>query len=203
MKLRKASIIRTVIVSAIALVALSVIGVEWMHYHNYGHLVSYGLHVDPLHRDAYIGIPGQTKMYYARLSNYSLWPVSLPACDYVTDDFGKGTEFPYAVQRWEASSNRWQTIVDMSAERFCQPYPLGMIETHLVTKKLWPGSSVEVMEGEATGAHDSFRKGDLARFVVFRKMDSTGDWHSAIPSEPFPIQDDVIRTGNESFRLKH
>lgn len=59
------------------------------------------------------------------------------------------------------------------------------------------------MEGEATGAHDSFRKDDLARFVVFRKLDKTGDWQSAIPSVAFPIEDDVIRDENDSFRVKH
>ena len=47
------------------------------------------------------------------------------------------------------------------------------------------------------------RKGDLARFVVFRKLDRTGDWKSAIPSVPFAMEDDVIREGNDSFRLKH
>jgi hypothetical protein len=203
MKLRKASIVRILIVTVVVLVCLLFVGFEWAHYHNYGHVVSYGVHVDPLNRDAYIGIPGQTKMYYARLSNYSFWPVSLPACDYVTDDFGKGTELPHAVQRWDPASNSWQTIVDMSGEGFCQPAPLSMIETHHVAKKIWPGSSIEVMEGEATGAREPFRKGDLARFVVFRELDKTGDWLSAIPSVPFLIEDDVIREESGPFRVKH
>ncbi len=201
MKLR--TFIRTLIVTCVGLVCLLVGGFEWKHHHDYGHFVSYGLHVDSLNRDSYIGIPGQTKMYWARLSNYSLFPVSLPACDYVTDAFDPGTEFPHALQRWGAASNSWQTIVDYSGEGFCQPAPLSTIETHAVVKRLWPGSSVEVMEGEATGAHDAFRKGDVARFVVFRKMDKSGEWLSAIPSVPFVIEDDVVRGEDESFRVKH
>src|SRR5688500_19003289 len=203
MNFRKASFVRPLILGSVVLACLFLVGFEWSHYHNYGHLVSYGLHVDPLNRDAYIGIPGQTKMYYARLSNYSFWPVNLPACDYVSDDFGKGTELPYAVQRWDRVSNSWQTTSDMSGDGFCQVTPLSKIAADLVSRRLWPGSSVEVMEGEATGADDSFRKGDVARFVVFRKLDRTGDWPSAIPSVPFAIEDDVIRDGNNSFRLKH
>ena len=201
MKIR--TFIRTLIISCVGLVCILVVGFEWAHYHTYGHLVSYGLHVDSLNRDAYIGIPGQTKMYSARLSNFTVWPVSLPACDYVSDDFGKGTEFPYAVQRWDPLSNSWQTVSDMSADGFCQMTPLSKIAAELVSRKLWPGSSVDVMEGEATGADDSFRKGDLARFVVFRKLDRSGDWQNAITSVPFAIEDDVIREGNTSFRLKH
>lgn len=182
MKLNQASLLRSLLLAVVAITCLAVIGVEWVHHHNYGHFVSYGLHVDVLNEDAYSGIPEQTKMYWARLSNYSLLPVSLPACDYVTDAFEHGTEFPYAVQRWDASAHSWQTIVDMSGEGYCRPAPLSMIETHLVSKRLLPGMSVDVLEGEATGAREPFRKGDLARFVVFRKLDKTGNWQSAIPS---------------------
>src|SRR5690349_17999628 len=142
-------------------------------------------------------------MYYAQLSNYSLWPVTLPACHYLTDAFEKGMEFPHAVQRWERSSKSWKTIVDMSGDGFCQPAPLSTIEDHLVNRRIWPFSRVEVMDGEATGAREPFRKGDLARFVVFRKLNKSGDWQSAVPSVPFQIVDDVLRDENSSFRVKH
>ncbi|MFL6229719.1 MAG: hypothetical protein ACJ741_13185, partial [Pyrinomonadaceae bacterium] len=62
MKLNKASLLRNFILAVVAILCLSVLGVEWMHHHNYGHIVSYGLHVDALNVDADIGIPGQTKM---------------------------------------------------------------------------------------------------------------------------------------------
>ena len=203
MKVKRASLIRNLVLALVAAVCLFLIGFEWTHYHNYGHLVSYGLHVDMLSENYNIGIPGQTKLYRAQLSNYSMLPVAFVACDYVTDAFGRGTQFPYAVQRWDVSSNSWQTVVDMSGEGYCRPAPLSMVETHLISRRLWPGMSVEVMEGEATGATEPFRKGDLARFVVFRKMDKRGDWQSAIASVSFPIEDDVIRNENDSFRVRH
>ena len=59
------------------------------------------------------------------------------------------------------------------------------------------------MSGEATGAREPFRKDDLARFVVFRKVVPRGDWQTAVPSVPFRIEDDVIRNENDSFRVQH
>jgi hypothetical protein len=202
MKLRKSYLILLVIIIA-GILCLFVIRFEWNHHRTYGHFVSYGLHVDPLNRDADIGIPGQTKMYWARLSNYSLRSVTLPACDFVTDTLSPGTEYPYAVQRFDTSSNTWNTVMDESGEWFCRPVPLSTVETHLVSKKLAPGGSVDVMEGEATGARDPFHQGDLARFVVFTKLDKSGDWTSAIPSVPFRIEDNVIRDEANPLRVKH
>ncbi len=204
MKLRRIHLVVPALLIA-AVVSLLFAGLELKHYRTYGHFVSYGLHIDPLNRDAYIGIPGQTKMYWARVSNYSLRPVTLPACNYLTDDLtaGWGTEYPYAVQRLDTSSNTWHTVADASGEGFCHPYPLGMVETHLVSKTLGPGASVDVMEGEATGARDPFRRGDLARFVVFTRLDKSGDWNSAIASVPFPIEDSVIRDETNPLRVKH
>ena len=200
MKLRKAHLILPVIL-VVVIVCLLVGRFEWNHYRTYGHFVSYGLHVDSVNRDAYIGIQGQTKMYSARLSNYSLRSVMLPACDYVTDGFSPGTEYPYAVQRFDTLSNTWQTVVDASGEGFCRP-TLGIGETNLVSHSLSPGSSVDIMEGEATGARDPFHQGDLARFVVFTKMGQSGDWKNAIPSAPFRIEDNVIRDEKNPSRVK-
>lgn len=203
MRKRKVAVLRIFVLAPVSILCLLLVGSEYAHYRNYGHLVYYGLHVDPLSREAYIGIPGQIRMYRARLSNYTLLPVNLPACDYVTDAFGRGTEFPYAVQRWDAPSNSWQTIVDMSGEGYCRPAPLSMIETRLVSRRLSLGESVDAMEGEATGAREPFRKGELARFVIFTRMDKTGDWRSAVASAPFYIEDDVVRDENDSFRVRH
>lgn len=204
MKLRKAHLILAVI-AIVLFVGVLIGGLQWNHYRTYGHFVSYGLHVDPVNQDAYIGIPGQTKMYAAKLSNYSFRSVTLPACDYMTDDLaaGWGTEYPYAVQRFDTSSNTWHTVADASGDWFCRPYPLGKVETHLVFKTLAPGASVEAMEGEATGARDPFRQGDLARFVVFTKLDKSGDWNTALASVPFRIEDNVIRDEANPSRVKH
>jgi hypothetical protein len=202
MKIKVACLAGKFVLSCLAIACLLLIGLEWQHHHEYGHLFSYGLHVDVLNDDFNIGIPGQTKMYWARLSNYSLLPVRLPACDFVSDTLTPGTEYAYAVQRYDEASKSWQTIADATEDGFCLPAPLSKGDTHVVYRYLLPGSSVKVMDGEATGAREPFRKGELARFVVFRRMAQSGDWPSAIPSEPFRIEDDVIRD-NGSFRVKH
>lgn len=170
---------------------------EFRHRSRFGHFVPYGLHVDVLSRDVSIGIPGQTKMYWAELSNFSILPVRLNGCDYVTDAFDKGTKYPYAVQRWDGTD--WQTVSEETEKYFCHPAPLSTINTDSIVRRLWPGMSVEVMEGEATGARDAFQKGDRARFVVLRKV---GDWRGAVASDAFIIEDDVPRDSGPS-RVKH
>lgn len=182
-----------------ALVCVLVFSVELVHRYNYGHFVSYGLHVDAMSEDGNIGIPGQTKLYWAELSNFSLLPVALTACDYTTDTLTPGTDYPYSVQRWDASSQIWQTISDMGGKDFCYPIPAGRGGTHVVSKRLWPGTPVRVMEWEATGAREPFQKGDFARFVVFRKIDEGA---VGIPSMPFQIEDQVERN-DVNFRIKH
>ena len=185
MPIIKVTVIHRLLFTVAALLCTLVIGLELAHRYNYGHFVSYGLHVDVLTKEENIGIPGQTKLYWAELSNYSFLPVVLTACDYTTDTLSPGSDYPYAVQRWIASSQTWQTIADMGRKDFCYPIPLGRGGTHIVSKRLWPGKSVRIMDWEATGAREHFQKGDLARFVVFRKVDESAAWKDAIPSRPF------------------
>lgn len=59
------------------------------------------------------------------------------------------------------------------------------------------------MGSEATGARVPFRKGDLARFVVFKTISKEADWETAIPSNPFYIEDDVKRDAHDFFRVAH
>ena len=177
--------------------------VEFEHRYNYGHFVSYGLHVDVVSRESWIGIPGQKNMYSAELTNFSFLPVTLDGCDYLTDAFGRGTMYPYAVQRWDNTSGGWQTIVEPPNEAgFCHPVPLSMVKTDRISKRLWPGMQVEVTEGEATGAREPFQKDDRARFVVFKRLSGTPDWRDGVASDAFVIEDDVPRSDTQ-FRVKH
>ena len=141
-------------------------------------------------------------MYWPRLSNYTLLPSKLAACNYVTDAMDPGTEYPYAVQMWNASTNNWDTITDVDWENYCHPYGLGMIQTELVSKRLWPGMSVDVMDGEATAARAPLQKGDKFRFVVFTSTDRNSAWKTSIASVPSVIQEQVIR-GDASFNIEH
>jgi hypothetical protein len=198
----KATIARKILVAFALLGCLLVVGVEWKHYHTYGHLVAYGLHVDVLNEDFNIAIPGQTKMYWAEIFNFSLVPVQLPACRPSGDTLDPPLEYPYAIQRFNETSRAWQTIVDGTDGGFCLP-PVRREMTGVVYTYLLPGSSVKVMSSEATGAREPFRKGDLARFVVFRKVSPNGEWETAITSVPFRIEDDVLREKDGSFRVQH
>jgi hypothetical protein len=202
MLIRKKVLTLIIALGTLTVVSASTAYFEFAHRYNFGHFVPYGLHVDVLSEEISIGIPGQKKLYRAELSNFTFWPVRLDACDYVTDALGHGTEYPYAVQRWDRASNEWQTIVDVNGEGFCKPMPLSRGETLLKRKLLWPGQEVEVMESEATGAREPFEKGDLARFIVFKTVANEPDWKNGIQSESFVIEDDVSRDGVQ-FRVKH
>ena len=185
----------------VVIAAVSITVVEWRHHRTYGHFVSYGLHVDALSEDFSIAIPGQKRLYWAVLSNYSLSTVRLPGCRIPSDVLYPPVEYPYAVQRFDEASNSWQTVMDETENGWCafrQTDAIGKAETYLS-----PGSSVEVMGSEATGAREPFRKGDLARFVVFRDVGARGDWKTAVASAPFRIEDDVVRDENNSFRVTH
>jgi hypothetical protein len=191
--INKRSFLRALLVTTLCAVVVAVSYFELSHRYKFGHFVPYGLHVDVLSEDVSIGIPGQTKMYRAELSNFSFLPVRLDACEYITDAFDHGIAYPYAVQRWDSASGKWQTIIQPKGDGFCRPYPTGMSETHRVSKTLSPGMSVEIMEGEATGALEPFQKNDRARFVVFKKLANEVDWRDAVPSREFIIEDDVVR----------
>jgi hypothetical protein len=197
------TILRVLILASVGTLCLVLAGSEWAHRRSAVRTHTPALRLEVVSYDVHIGIPGQTKMYQGRLSNQSALPIDLPACDYVTDAFGHGTELPYAVQRWDASSGSWRTVVDTSGEGYCQPYPLGKVETHRVTLRLKPSETIDATSEEATGAREPFRKGDKARFVVFTKMGDSGDWQTAVVSEPFLIEDDVIRDNGSSFRVQH
>lgn len=164
MNINKIALLRNICLKLIIIFCLLIICVETVHYRNYGHFASYDLHVDVLDVDAYIGIPGQIKMYHARISNFSFLPVNLSACNYTTDVLTPNTELLYAVQRWDTPSSNWQTIAGGEGD-FCNPSPW----SESTFKWLLPCMSVDVMGDEATGAREPFRKGDIARFVVFIK----------------------------------
>ena len=81
----------------VVLAVVPLIVFEWRHHRTYGHFVFYGLHVDALNEDYSIAIPGQKKLYWAELSNYSLSTVRLPGCRIPTDILFPAVVYPYAV----------------------------------------------------------------------------------------------------------
>jgi hypothetical protein len=125
-----------------------------------------GLRAELNTENADIGIPGITKMYEARLTNRSRWPIRIQYCDFVDDAMAHGEEVAYTIERWDDVAQHWTTIVRANGKDFCRPYPLGIIRAKLTSRLLWPGQSISTGQ-EATAARDEFVIGDKARFVIF------------------------------------
>jgi hypothetical protein len=154
---------------AVFMVCLTVVGISFLelsHLIRYGHFISFGMHADVLIRKADYGIPGITKVYEGELTNYGIAPVKVTACDFIDDTLSHGTQVGCTIQKWDIPASRWINIFKNDDSAFCHPYPLGMVETHIITKRLWFGQSISAGE-EATAARDVFAIGDKARFVVF------------------------------------
>ena len=144
-----------------------------------------GLHANLIVSKADIGIPGISTIYEAKLVNGGLWPVRISRCDFVDDTLSPGKMVGYAVQRWEATANRWTTVVEASAE-FCKPHPLAILKAKLTSALLWPGQSLSTGE-EATAARDAFNVGDRVRFVIFTGR--SGDYSKAVATAEFVIDE--------------
>ena len=194
---------RRLALALILVTALSFASVWLQLYHRwaYGHFVPVGLHVDALSIEGSIGIPGQTHLYWAELTNFQPWPALFAACDFVTDAMEPGTEYAYGVQRWDDSSRSWITVSTPDAEWFCRPVPLSKVSADPTRRFIWPGRTVRVMNFELVGARDEFRHGDLARFVVFRAATRPLDWRTAVASESFRIHKNVVDT-SVPFRIR-
>lgn len=197
---------RRVVLTALLITSLlmSACGaVQLYHRLAYGHFVSIGMHLDVESEQTSIGIPGQTHLYWAELSNFGPWPRWFAACDYVSDTLTPGTDYYYAVQRWDEPTKNWKTVGIPDSEESCVPIPLSRGETQSTRHLIWPGQSVRVMEFEATGAREEFRHGDHARFLVFQKGVASIDWSNAVISRAFRIEDDVAIDDEAAFRIRH
>jgi len=168
---------------------------ELGHLVRFGHFFPFGLHADLVVRKADYGIDGITKAYEAKLTNYGLTSVSITVCDFIDDTMSHGAFVGSTVEKWDHSGGTWRSIFRTEKSAFCQPYPLGLVETHVVTKHLWPGQSISTGE-EATAARDVFAIGDRARFVVFATEGL------AIPTTAFSI-DEHPTMSNVPYRLRH
>ena len=171
----------------IGLVALAYSTLEVGHLLRFGHLTPLGLHADVVIRKADYGIPGITKVYEPRLSNFGIAPKTVTVCKVLEDwdSFYYVTEISNATEKWNPSSKRWESIFGDST------VPSGC--NHM-TKRLWPLQSVSGGEVAVAG-YDVFAIGDQARFVLFpgnRKPIPTGpiviDEHASVSGVPFRVR---------------
>lgn len=169
------------------------------HTSAFGHAPSLGLHADIIQTQVSIGIPGISKMYQAILSNYGLLPETVLVCEYVTDAFEKGIDVAYKIERWNAKSGAWETLINTNGPDFCKPYPTGIVKGRITGRWLWPGQSLSTAT-EATAARVGLAKGDSVRFAMFlRSGEANSD---ALPTSAFQIDESPI-DGTVPYRVRH
>lgn len=177
---------------------ISLVLVAWIevsHRLNYGHFVSYGIHVHTVSRRVDIGIPGIERDYAAETFNYTFLPSALQGCQQPIDVSPfEEVIYRYQVQRLDPNSGAWVKVVGVDPFD-CEP---------LVTTRIWPGQGIRTVDWEATGARKGFQKGDAARFVVFTAFNRSDDAadQRALSSPPFAIEDHVADP-SVSYRVKH
>jgi hypothetical protein len=147
-----------------------------------------GLHADVTVRKADYGIPGISKVYEPRLSNFGITPKTVVVCR-VQEDWDSASfviEVDNSIEKWNPNSKQWENIFRGTDKSFGCPYP--------TAKRLWPLQSVSGGKVAAAG-YDTFKIGDNARFVVF-----PGD-RRAIPTAPFLIDEHQTAEG-VPFRVR-
>jgi hypothetical protein len=182
-----------VVLLLVGFISISSIGVYLMVSHSTPRLKA-----TLIEDKADLGIPGITKVYHAKLTNYGVRPVWITRCDFLDDSLTPGTELGYAVERWDAAANRWIKADYGDTDRFCKPYPLGIVEARLRGAWLLPGMSLSTND-EATAARGTTHLGDRVRFVIFTS--TPGDYsHSALTNE---IVIDEVPTTSQPLRIMH
>jgi hypothetical protein len=156
-EMRIAKIAALVLVSFVVL-ACSMIEVG--HVLRFGHFAPLGLHADVIVRKVDYGIPGISKAYEPRLSNFGIAPETVTVCE-VREDWDSASyvmEVNTSIERWDPNSMKWEDIFrDIDKSSWCP---------HVTTKRLLPLQGIS--GGEVTAAtYDAFAIGDAARFVVF------------------------------------
>ena len=180
----------------VALVLL-ISGFELWHRWSTGHFVSYGIHSHVMKQSADIGIPGIQSMYAFDVFNYRFITITVRGCKEGTD-VSPYYEiiYRYQVEKWDSNVRAWTKIISLNST----DCPADQI----VSRVLWPGQSVRIVEWEATAAREGFQSGDSARFVAYALFDSTdtGPRQMAFISRTFPIQEHPTNSSVQ-YRVTH
>jgi hypothetical protein len=158
------------------------------HVLRFGHLAPLGLHADVIVRKADYGIPGISKVYEPRVTNFGLAPETVMVCE-VREDWDSMpyvSEIANSIEKWDPNSNKWENIFrDVDKSSSCP---------HATATRLWPLQSVSGGEVAVAG-YDIFAIGDKARSAVFpgnRKAIATTpiliDEHPTVAGVPFRVR---------------
>jgi hypothetical protein len=160
----------------VCFLVLSCCVLELIHVIRFGHFKPLGLHADVIVKKADYGIPGISKVYEPRLSNFGIAPEMVMVCK-TREDWDSPSyvlQVGNSIEKWDPNSKRWKNIFRDTSKSFGCPNP--------TAKRLWPLQSVSGGK-VAAAAYDIFEIGDHARFVVFARDDK------AIPTAPFLIDE--------------
>src|ERR1700739_147859 len=126
-------------IAALVLVSFVVLActmIEVGHVLRFGHFAPLGLHADVIVRKADYGIPGISKAYEPRLSNFGIAPETVMVCE-VREDWDSMsyvTEVGNSIERWNPNSKKWEDIFkDIDKSSRCP---------HVSTKRLLPLQSI-------------------------------------------------------------
>src|SRR4051812_14126105 len=145
----------------------------------------YGLLIEIVCSDADIGIPGVRTCYAYRLRNFTALPITFEGIDFGDGYAMSGTWYHYRVEKWAEADERWVTVAEIN--------PKMVRNNPVVVTRVWPGGALYPLHCEATAARDEFRKGDLARFVVFSSLDPADDpGQKVIRSPSFRITEERL-----------
>jgi hypothetical protein len=177
--------------AAIFLVSFLALGcstLEVGHVLRFGHFMPLGLHADVIVRKVDYGIPGISKAYESKLSNFGIAPETVMVCE-VREDWDSPEyvqEVSNSIEKWNPKAKKWEDIFrDIDKFSRC---------LHVTRKRLWPLESISGRE-VAAGAYETFEIGDKARFVVF-----PGN-REAIPTTPIVIDEHQTAPG-VNFRVR-
>jgi len=149
---------------------------ELVHVTRFGHFAPLGLHADVIVRKADYGIPGISKVYEPRLSNFGIAPETVMVCR-VKEDWDSASyvrEVGNSIEKWDPKSKQWESIFGGRDKSFgCR---------HPTAERLWPLQSLSGGDVAVAG-YDIFSIGDHARFVVFPGISK------AIPTASFLIDE--------------
>lgn len=172
----------------VCFLVLACFAVELVHVFRFGHFVPLGLHADVTVRKVDYGIPGISKVYEPRLSNFGIAPETVVVCR-VREDWDSPSyviEVDNAIEKWDPKSKQWGNIFRDKDKSFGCPQP--------AAKRLWPLQSLSGGQVAVAG-YDIFSIGDQARFVVF------ADNRKWIPTAPFLIDEHTTAEG-VPFRVR-
>jgi len=126
---------------------------------------------------------GITKIYDMVLVNKSADTLFVNQCEFTDDTLRKYVVTPYALQRWNQDSRKWDTVLAHSRD-YCRGNK--WTQARSIKTSVPPGQKLDV-NSDFVGANDAFSYGDRARFLVFLHV--PGDYGDVASTPEFRLDE--------------